>query len=579
MTDAWSESIWSEILMKSVQAASQFGKNFFYNSLVSAFGKRKERLMRKRKKKIACILLMAGLLFMLMPQSIAMAGETEKNTFDEAAKAYEEASSAFWEAWETYNGTWDDNGNQLTEGAYDTYVAAAESGADNTAALYTAAQTARSDCEEKYSALTSAYTALNTAYTALDEDDKSADEREDTKNNYDGDYTSAEECMGNLAELLTADDYAARKSFYDAMGSYWTALDSYWNSMSGYYGADETTQGSYGNYMDALYAGASNVQELYETASADRAVIVSAFEKLQAYYDAAAAAYDALSDDAKDSEVQSSKADLDSSYADALQAENDLETLVAPEDFVADLGALSSIWIDANGNFGGAASAPAYWKVSESGKLVAATEDDWSLKYEKTAAGVTLTLRNFQFTSVATDGETELDAIWSDTSLILNVEGTNIITGTLGSAIGVDGDLTINGSGSLELYSTASEVVSMEGETYVPMALYVSGTLTNNGVTIKVGSNNTENAVWANAIVNTGYILPASGQLISANGTVYKKLEPQTEEYNDTTVVVNAETQTVSPQTGENSMAAGAAAVMSVAAASAILLVRRKMSE
>lgn len=541
--------------------------------------------MRKVERKLAGIMLMAAMLFMLLPGSTALAGQTETDAFDNAAEAYGTAAQTFWSALDAYNGIWDESGNCTTVGAYDAYVTAAESGADNADALYAAAQTARTNCVDTYSELQTRYSELMTAYGNLADDEKTAD-RETAKTDIEAEYTDAGTCMSELAELLPAQTYAARKNFFNAMDSYDAALNRYWNNVNVYYGPDENTPGSFGNYMDALYSGAANVQELYTAAGTDRANCVSAFAELTPLYNAAAAAYEALADaDKADADMQEAKANLDSSYADAVQADNELDVLVAPEKFVPDMGELSSVWIDANGNFGGVPQAPAYWKVSAAGKLVAATEADWSLKYEKTAAGVTLTLRNFRFTSIPTDGETELDAIWSDTSLILNLEGSNSITGTKGSAIGVERDLTINGPGGLELYSTASEAVSMEGETYVPTALYVSGTLTNNGATLRVSSNNTENTVWAKDIINTGYILPANGQHISKDGAVYTKLEPPAEEtYGEVmaqtggTADKGQQAQTVSPMTGE-SPAAAAAGVISVlgVAAAVLILCNRKL--
>lgn len=542
--------------------------------------------MRKTERKLAGIMLMAAMLFMLLPGSTAMAGQTETDAFDNAAEAYGTASGTFWSAMDAYNGVWDESGNCTSVGAYDAYVAAAESGAGNADTLYATAQSARTDCTNTWSQLQTKYNDLMTAYDSLSVDEKTA-ERESAKTDLAADYTNAGICANELAELLPAQTYAARKNFFDAMDSYDTALNRYWNSMNAYYGADETAQGSFGNYMDALYSGAVNVQELYTAAGTDRANCVSAFEGLVPLYNAAAAAYDALADaDKADSDIQEAKANLESSYADAVQANNELDVLVAPEEFVPDMGELSSIWIDANGNFGGVPQAPAYWKVSETGKIVAATENDWSLKYEKNAAGVTLTLRNFRFTSIPTDGETELDAIWSDTSLILNLEGSNSITGTRGGAIGVERDLTINGPGGLELYSTASEAVSAGGETYVPTALYVSGTLTNNGATLRVSSNNPENTVWAKDIINTGYILPAEGQVISKDGAVYTKLEPSEEgKYGEVTAQQSGTTgaaqpaQIVSPMTGENfTAAAGVMAVMGAAVVALLMFGKRKVS-
>ena len=93
------------------------------------------------------------------------------------------------------------------------------------------------------------------------------------------------------------------------------------------------------------------------------------------------------------------------------------------------------IYIDGN------ESAPEYWKVNDAGNIVEATAEDYTMRIEKTADGAKMTLRNFQFTGVP-EGSGG-DAVWSEVPLTLVLEGTNSITGTKGSALGVIGNLTI----------------------------------------------------------------------------------------------------------------------------------------
>ena len=84
--------------------------------------------MRKTERKLAGIMLMAAMLFMLLPGSTAMAGQTETDAFDNAAEAYGTASGIFWSAMDAYNGVWDESGNCTSVGAYDGRVAGSAPG-------------------------------------------------------------------------------------------------------------------------------------------------------------------------------------------------------------------------------------------------------------------------------------------------------------------------------------------------------------------------------------------------------------------------------------------------------------------
>lgn len=555
-----------------------------------------KKIIRTGEK--ACAALLAAVLIALLQGNTVLA-ETAGEAYEAAAEAYWTAEGAFWTALEAYNGVWDDGGNCTVVGAYDAYVAAAESGADNTDALYAAAQTARTNCTNSYQTLQTKYNEAMTAYGALADADKTTDFEND-KSEIERCYAEAGICANELAELFEPSVYASRADFFAAMESYDAAVENYWNLISNYYGADENTPGSYGNYIDALNSGAQNVKELYAAASADRAACVEAFAGLTPLYQASAAAYDAMDATAQSDEgVQETKTNLESSYADAVQTNNELETLAAPEDYVPDMGELSTIWIDANGNLNGNPYAPMYWRVNAAGKIVAATADDWSLKIEKTAQGTpVMTLRDFVFTSVPAEADS---AIWSDTSLILELWGTNSITGTKGSALGVTGNLETRGTGSLTLNAVLEETTDDSGENYGPMALFVGGTWTNS-VNVTADSKNARNTIYAKNIINTGTVTVGAGQVIREDTAVHEKLAPPGQEsssydsgaaagnqttqtgqgtssYDSGAVAGNQTTQTVSPMTGEKSQtgaAIGALCAAGIATAYMTLRFKRR---
>lgn len=526
----------------------------------------------------ACAALLAALLIALLPENTVLASDTE-DAYDAATEAYWTAESSFWTAFEAYSGVWDDSGNCTAVGAYDAYVAAAESGANNTDALYAAAQTARTNCTDSYQTLQGKYNDVTAAYSALADSEKTTD-REGAKSEIESGYADAGTCVNDLAELAAPSVYTSRAAFFAAMESYDAAVENYWNQMGKYYGADENDPGSYGNYIDALNSGAQNVQELYAAASADRAACVEAFAGLTPLYQAAAAAYDAMDSAARaDEGVQEAKTNLENSYADAVGASNELETLSAPENYVADIGELSALWIDMNGNFCGNPYAPMYWKVNAAGKVAAATADDWSLKIEKAADGTpVMTLRDFVFTSVPDEGDS---AFWSDTSLILELWGTNSITATKGDVLGVTGNLETRGPGSLTLNSVSEKVTDAAGVTYVPVALHIEGTWTNSA-NVTADSKNARNTIYAKNIVNTGTVTVGAGQVIREDTAVHEKLTPpgqETSSYDSGAAAGNQTTQTVSPMTGEKSQtgaAIGALCAAGIAAAYMTLRFKRR---
>lgn len=243
-------------------------------------------------------------------------------------------------------------------------------------------------------------------------------------------------------------------TFVQAMDSYDAHLEDYWEAITAYYGDEENgIDGALPIYLQAKDDGADSLKELYEAAMDARGQSVDCFEEVSASYDAAKEVYLTLDDAQKAvEEVAERIIMLEDSYEDACTTNATLAEVPAPDE--APEG-FSTVFIDAEGNFDGSATAPAYWKVDENGKLIEAAEDDYSLYIEKTADSVTMRLRNFRFTC---DPEgPEGDAVFSETNLKLILEGTNSITATKGLALGVEGNLTITGIGSLALSSVSKE--------------------------------------------------------------------------------------------------------------------------
>lgn len=184
----------------------------------------------------------------------------------------------------------------------------------------------------------------------------------------------------------------------------------------------------------------------------------------------------------------------------------------------------SFVYIDENGNFDGDENASEYWCVNENGNLTEASEADYTLRVRKTSAGVVMTLRDFQFTSIPVDDG--ISAIWSETPLIIELEGTNCITGTKGNALGVEGSLAITGAGTLALESTAEEITDGESS-YIPLALLVQGGFTN-WSTVTCASKNPDCTVslecTVSEIANTGTLTVGEDQWIITYDAMCKKL-------------------------------------------------------
>ncbi|MGN0426202.1 MAG: hypothetical protein ACI4F0_00230 [Agathobacter sp.] len=198
----------------------------------------------------------------------------------------------------------------------------------------------------------------------------------------------------------------------------------------------------------------------------------------------------------------------------------------------------STIYVDARGYIFGDSTAPAYWKVnSENRKLVEATAEDYSLWIQRAetdeSVSVTITLRNFVFTSDPGE-ENEGDAICSEVSLTLELIGTNSITAERGNALSVNGNLTIKGSGSLELNSVSGEITPQEGEPYTPMALLVERSLTNESIVSCSSNNDITVSVGCGAkdLVNTGTLSVGEGQKINTmDGSCAKLVDPTQNNY------------------------------------------------
>ncbi len=168
--------------------------------------------------------------------------------------------------------------------------------------------------------------------------------------------------------------------------------------------------------------------------------------------------------------------------------------------------------------FDGAYEASEFWKLADDGTLVPAydeagePQDDWIIRYVKNDNVGELTLRNCSF-----DGK-EGSAIFSQYPLTVNLEGENIITTATGSALITEGDLTIQGAGTLRLESTASELPGEDGSTYTPGAMEVYGKFTNRSDVVCSSKNEEATAVVVcgyDDICNTGTLKVENGYFIA----------------------------------------------------------------
>ena len=319
----------------------------------------------------------------------------------------------------------------------------------------------------------------------------------------------------------------ASSEYITASGAFWEAIKAYCGERSG---EVLVTMGAYNRYMQALENGDDNAGSLFIEARTARENCKSKYVVLQEKHNALQTAYGALTAE-EQGNVSVEYNDLNLDYSYAVDNMNDLPILEEQGEEPLN-GEYQSIYIDELGNFDGNESAPEYWKVNDAGNIVEATAEDYTMRIEKTADGAKMTLRNFQFTGVPEGSEG--DAVWSEVPLTLVLEGTNSITGTKGSALGVIGNLTITGSGSLTLSSTSGEVTAEDGTKYIPLALQVYGGLTNSAV-VTCSSNNPESTVFIDCtskdIVNTGSITVGEKQKITTNDGSCAKIDKPVSAY------------------------------------------------
>lgn len=324
--------------------------------------------------------------------------------------------------------------------------------------------------------------------------------------------------------------------FWEKAGKYDDAETNFGSAISAYYGNPEAgIEGALNTYQSAKDSNAENVQELYEAAVAARNLCLTKFADVENAYTAAQEAYNNLTDEEKqDTDVSEWIEELDGRFERVTTDKNSLAEVPTPN--AGSSEGESVIYIDAGGNLFEDPEAPTYWKVnSETGKLVEATAENYSIGIQRAETGesVTMTLRDFVFTSDPGE-ENEGDAIWSAVPLTLKLIGTNSITAKRGNALSVKGDLTIKGSGSLELISDSEEITPEQGNPYIPMALLVEGSLTNESIVSCSSNNDITVSVGCGAqdLVNTGTLSVGEGQKISTmDGSCTKLVDPTQNNY------------------------------------------------
>lgn len=469
--------------------------------------------MRKARRRLLSTILIAALVFGVFPGGTVMAGTQEFETAYSDFFAKESEYSTVWNAYVTAQGEYSTAANATdVSWAHDTYAAAAS---------------ALTTYQNGLSAVQNAYEQAKSAFSGLDTTEQNT--YSVSGSNLDNRMQTVSSNNANLPAL----DPASVDDFYTKQIAFMGTLSAYWNAVN-IFNSDSSTgyKGALEQYEEALANNATNVQELYEAAKQARENCVTEYNKVKTAYDAALSAYNVLVDPVLTgiTAVAQGKSEIDDEYAAVLDAYNHLGEVLAPGSLPPMASEYSTIYIDAQGYFDGHPDAPKYWKVNSSGNVEAATETDYSMKFENTADGPVMTLHNFNFTSNPLyDG----DAIWCDTSLTLVVEGNNSITGTRGNALGVKGELTILGSGTLTLTSTSGQITPSEPgqEPYTPMALYVGGGLTNRA-TVHCSSNNPESSVVIEAtskdIINSGTLTVDEGKKIfTFDGSCSKLVKPE----------------------------------------------------
>ncbi len=302
-------------------------------------------------------------------------------------------------------------------------------------------------------------------------------------------------------------------TFDDAIVAYDEIMEKFWKSIEEFYGTEEGEPGSLGNYWEARDSFADNVEEMYQVAVEGRETCIEMYEIIVEARGTALEFYNLLNDTEK-AEMTEWKYYFDEGFNDATNVINELEE-VPP---IA--GDFENIYINDKGYLDGNPIAPAYWKVNEDGLLTIATKEDYSLKIEIKEGYVDIHMKNFVFTSAP---EWVTDAFWAEYPVVLELEGENIIVAERGNAFGIVGDLVVNGEGSLKLTATKEEIITDNGESFMPIALLVEGKFENHA-TIICDSKNPDNSVFIGCevkdIINTGELIVGEEQKIATYDVV-----------------------------------------------------------
>lgn len=327
-------------------------------------------------------------------------------------------------------------------------------------------------------------------------------------------------------------------AYHEAVSACGDAAYAFCAAIDEYNGVAEneivTTKGAYDKYMEVKDGVAEgDIESLYQAALAARSNCVTSFSSLENAYTSLQTAYENLSESEKVSDG-SDYNNFEEAYSNAQECMDNLREVPAPN--AGSSEGESVIYVDAGGNLFEDPEAPTYWKVnSETGNLVEATAEDYSIWIQRAETGesVTMTLRDFVFTSDPGE-ENEGDAIRSEVPLTLELFGTNSITAERGNALSVKGDLTIKGSGSLKLSSVSGRITPEQGNPYIPMALLVDGKLTNESIVNCRSNNDITVSVGCRAkdLVNTGTLSVGEGQtIITKDGSCTKLVNPTKNNY------------------------------------------------
>ncbi|MDO5155064.1 MAG: leucine-rich repeat domain-containing protein [Eubacteriales bacterium] len=144
---------------------------------------------------------------------------------------------------------------------------------------------------------------------------------------------------------------------------------------------------------------------------------------------------------------------------------------------------------------------PSLYKVDDNGFLVEATDDDYSLKYDR--ENKKITLNNFVYES---EGDDPTISLWDDQvgalnekPLTLELIGTNSITSKNSQALFIGSDFTITGSGTLNAKSEGKVSEGEEGP-WAPSAIFVNGQLKNYAVINLESNAEFDLEAWSNFV-------------------------------------------------------------------------------